>query len=189
MFTFYDPLKRALQIGADRIALIDEDADGNLDREREAREAQGAFDIVIDQRRTFAVALPDAAPPPIAAGPALSEAEALPGVAGRQFRAADDASVLASVAEPDAALATVYRWSIHARADGKALGTLRSPYSYAPFIVRGSLLIYRAEPVLTQRGETSLALGSRLVAFDLETGVERWSVPVRDAQFLGPIPP
>ena len=26
MFTFYDPLKRALQIGADRIALIDEDA-------------------------------------------------------------------------------------------------------------------------------------------------------------------
>ncbi len=172
-----------------RGALIDADGDGDLSAESLAQVESGAFDIVTEGQRTLAIPVRDASEPTAPSGVALSAEESLQGIDGRQFRAADDAYVLASVATPDADLVTAYRWSIHAREDGRFLGRLDSPYAYAPFMVRGSLLVYRAEPTLVLQGDKYVGQPSRLVAFDLATGAERWSVPVREAEYRGPMPP
>lgn len=172
-----------------RGALIDADGDGDLSEDSLAQVESGAFDIVTEGQRTLAIPVRNASEPTAPSGVALSVEESLQGIDGRQFRAADDAYVLASVATPDADFATAYRWSIHARDDGRFLGRLDSPYSYAPFMVRGSLMVYRAEPTLVLQGDKYVGQPSRLVAFDLATGAERWSVPVREAEYRGPVPP
>lgn len=172
-----------------RGALIDHDEDGNPTIERTVPVDYGSFDVMADGARTLVIPLRNAIEPAPPAGPALAESEALQGVEGVQFRAADDAAVLASVATPDDHFVTAYRWMIHARGEAKALGQLRSPYAYAPFIVRGDVLVYRAEPIYRRDGDEYIALASRLVGYDLVSGVERWSVPVREAAYRGPLPP
>jgi hypothetical protein len=172
-----------------RGALIDTDGDGSMGVERSVPVDFGSFDVLADGARTLVIPLRNVAEPAPPAGPALSDSEALPGVAGVQYRAADDGAVLASVATPDEHFVTAYRWMIHARADAKLLGELRSPYAYAPFMVSGDVLVYRAEPVYQRQGDDVVALASRLVGYDLATGRERWSIPVREAAYRGPLPP
>jgi hypothetical protein len=172
-----------------RGALIDHDEDGNPTIERTVPVDFGSFDVIADGARTLVVPLRNATEPAPPAGPALTARESLPDIAGVQYRAADDAAVLASVAVADEAFVTAYRWKIHARGDAKLLGEIRSPYAYAPFIVRGDVIVYRAEPVYQRRGDDYIALASRLVGHDLATGVERWSIPVREAAYRGPLPP
>jgi hypothetical protein len=172
-----------------RGALLDRDEDGNPTIERTVPVDFGSFDVLADGARTLVIPLRSATEPPPPAGPALTDSESLPGVTGVQYRAADDTAVLASVAVPDDNFVTAYRWKIHARSDAKLLGEIRSPYAYAPFMVRGDVVVYRAEPVYQRRGDGHIALASRLVGHDLATGVERWSIPVREAAYRGPLPP
>jgi hypothetical protein len=120
----------------------------------------------------------------------LGAAERLAGIDGPQFRAADDASVLISSATPDAALGTVYRWELHDRGNGERLGELTVPYSQAPFVVSDEVVVYRIDPVMRLRSDGSREEhGARLIAFDLVEGRERWSIPVAEREWFGPLPP
>lgn len=153
-------------------------------------ERSGAF-VVTPGEAAMSVRFARADEPPSPA-PAvdLDADERLAGIEGPQFRAADDASVLRSSAEPDVALGTVYRWKLHARDDGSLLGELTVPYSLAPFVVADEVVIYRIDPVMRLRSDgTREEHGARLVAFDLSEGRERWSIPVAEREWFGPLPP
>lgn len=120
----------------------------------------------------------------------LGAGERIAGVEGPQFRAADDASVLVSFAAPDDALGTVYRWELRDRINGERLGGLTVPYSQAPFVVSDELVVYRIDPVMRMRSDgTREEHGARLIAFDLAAGRERWSIPVAEREWFGPLPP
>lgn len=120
----------------------------------------------------------------------LSTDERLAGVDGPQFRAANDESVLTSSALPDAALGTVYRWTLRSRADGKTQGELTVPYSMAPFVVAGEMVVYRIGPVMRLRADgTREENGSLLIGFDLADGRQRWSQRVAEREWFGPMPP
>jgi hypothetical protein len=122
--------------------------------------------------------------------PDLVGTERLANLEGTQFRAADNAAVQVSTAVADAVLGTQWRWSVHERSSGRALGNLVLPYANAPFLLRGTQLLWRSEP-LVQRMPTGEheTLAARLVAQNFATGRELWSVEVLDRKFRGVLPP
>lgn len=153
-------------------------------------ERSGAFVVTIGES-ALSVRFARADEPPSAA-PAvdLDAGERLPGIEGPQFRSADDASVLISSATPDEALGTVYRWELRDRGNGERLGELTVPYSLAPFVLSDEVVVYRIDPVMRLRSDgTREEHGARLIAFDLAEGRERWSIPVAEREWFGPLPP
>jgi hypothetical protein len=120
----------------------------------------------------------------------LVGAERLANLDGTQLRAADDAHVQVSTAVADAALGTQWRWSLHERASGRALGNLVLPYASAPFLVRGDQLLWRSEPLTRLQSSGDYEnLPQRLVAQALADGRELWSVELLDRTYRGVLPP
>jgi hypothetical protein len=153
-------------------------------------ERSGAFVVTLGESTMSVRFTREDEPPPPALPVDLGADERLAGIEGPQFRSADNASVLSSSAEPDVALGTVYRWDLRARDDGNSLGELTVPYSLAPFVVADEVVIYRINPVMRLRADGSREEhGSRLIAFDLAEGRERWSIPVAEREWFGPLPP
>ncbi len=149
---------------------------------------EGVIDFVIGSGRNHAIPVLEAVTAPTALTPDLRADEKLPGVTGDQFRSADADHVLAS--NPiDGSASDGYRWTIHAQRDAEALGQLESPYAQAPFVVRGSKLIYRAQAYGALVSGNWVETPTRLVAFDLENARELWSVPIMDHEYRGPLPP
>lgn len=154
------------------------------------RVIDGSVDIDVSAGAVQARPLPQTASRPQTPSPLLTAGERLPEVLGDQFRAADDASVLASVIINDATLGAANRWTFYNRPSGAKLGSLDAPYALAPFLVQGSRLLYRLPPhaYLSPAG-AEIERPARLIGYDLATSRERWSVPVMDFVYRGPMPP
>ena len=106
-----------------------------------------------------------------------------------QLRAADNRHVQASEARPHETFGLVHDWSIHDRT-GARQGGYTSPYAYAPFVVDDGTMILRDQPFGHADGEGRwIERGTRLVGVDLASGSERWSFPVLDSEYRGPMPP
>lgn len=161
-----------------------EPAPGNAD---ERRELAGAVSVDFASNRVDAIEARGVAVTPT---PDLAADERLASLDGTQFRAADDHTVLVSTAVADEVLGTQWRWSLHERASGRALGNLTLPYAHAPFLLRGAQLLWRCEPLTRLRSAGGYeALPARLVAHDLGSGRELWSVALFDLAFRGAAPP
>ena len=149
----------------------------------------GAFDLVIDNRRYYAVPVLGTLAEPNMRPLALADAERLPEQAGVQYRAADNNDVMTSQATPDDIFGSIYRWSVFDR-QGKRIGGYRSPYAFAPFVVNADTLLIREQPFEYRNalGESQSRL-ARIACIELSTGRERWAFNVLDQQYRGPMPP
>jgi len=110
------------------------------------------------------------------------------GVPGVQFLSADSHYVLG--VEPVARDPEWerYRWAIHERASAKRAAELRMHWSYAPFLVLGSRLIYQTPAYMRRADDRLVEESKKLRAADLASGRELWAWPIRDTAYRGPIP-
>jgi hypothetical protein len=99
----------------------------------------------------------------------------------------DDVLLLVASFVEGAPIEQRYRWSLVSIDDLRARGSLRAPHSGAPFVVRGSTLIYREE---REAGtEDGAGQGARLVAVEVDSERQRWTHAVRDTTYRGTRPP
>lgn len=104
----------------------------------------------------------------------------------RQFESADQRHVLASERVADDREFRKYRWTIFDAVTGTRLGETRSHVAFAPFVVRDNVLVFETTPyAVAGRG----AEPAKLRGVDLATGAERWSLPVREVVYRGPVDP
>lgn len=106
---------------------------------------------------------------------------------GTQYESADGKNILVSERVADDREWQKYRWSVYERGTtGRKLGEARSHVSFAPFVVRDNTLVFDTTPyaVAGQAEEPA-----KLRGVSLDTGRERWSVPVREVVYRGPMPP
>ncbi|WP_146151742.1 hypothetical protein [Ahniella affigens] len=169
-------------------AMVELDAGGN-EVINPVTVTSGAFDLVAHQNRQLAIPVRADVAPPVAPTIALQGAERIPGIAGEQYRAADDRHVLSPEAKPHDALRQIYTWSVYDR-DGNRVGHYTSPYARAPYLVRNSQLILREQP-FAHAGTNGQwqEHSTRLVVADLQTGRELWDFEILDHQYRGPTPP
>jgi hypothetical protein len=78
-----------------------------------------------------------------------------------------------------------YRWTVYEKDSNRRLGEFRTHLAFAPFAVKGSILIYETTPFVKAGTEEP----AKLRGIDLTTGKEVWSVEVRENTFRGPFPP
>lgn len=103
-----------------------------------------------------------------------------------QYESADARHVAVSERLDDDRVFAKYRWTIYERARGRVVGSFRSHLSFAPFVVRDSLLFFETTPYAV--GSEPLQ-PAKLRAINLSTGNEAWSVPVQEIVYRGPFPP
>lgn len=169
-------------------AIVEIDADGNEVINPVSIE-QGAFDLVRDQDRYFAIPVRSTVDLPKPMPLALGDQERLADVPGTQLRAADNRHVQTSYSLPDEKFGIVHRWSIHDRT-GQRLGGYLSPYAFAPFVVKDDSMLIRDRPLgFAESDGRWIERGASLVAIDLASGAERWRIPVLDDEYRGPMPP
>jgi hypothetical protein len=113
-----------------------------------------------------------------------SEIQADPGLP--RYESADGRHVLVSEMVADDRDWEKYRWSLFERATGRKLGEVRSFVSFAPFVVRDSVLVFETTPYVRAGRDEEPA---KLRGVDPQTGEELWSVPVRETVWRGPVPP
>ncbi len=156
----------------------------------EPRISEGAFDLVLDARRSLAIPLRDAVAPAAGPTPDLAPGERLSTLGERQFRGLADASAMSSAPVADATFGARWQWTVQVRGAGRAIVGPALPYAYLPFAVSGSTLVYRTEPAawIDANGRTA-GHPARLAAWDLARGVARWHVDVLDPVYRGPMPP
>jgi hypothetical protein len=104
---------------------------------------------------------------------------------GTQYESADGRHVLVSERVADDRTWDKYRWTVYERATGRKLGETRSPWSFAPFVVRDSILVFDTTPFTRGQEEQP----AKLRGVSLDTGREAWSVEVREVVYRGPLPP
>ncbi|MBX3724840.1 MAG: PQQ-binding-like beta-propeller repeat protein [Xanthomonadales bacterium] len=123
--------------------------------------------------------------------PDLTGDERLPDLPGVQFRAADDGHVQTSSPVPDPVFGHRWRWQLHERAGGGPAGaSVVATHATSPFLVRGSTLLLREEPVAYRDGDgNAIELGVRLLAMDLATGRQLWAIELADPEHRLPPPP
>jgi len=103
----------------------------------------------------------------------------------RQFESADQRHLLASERIADDREFRKYRWTIFDEA-GTRLGEIRSHIAFAPFVVRDNVLVFETTPYAVAGHGAEPA---KLHGVDLATGAERWSLPVREVAYRGPLDP
>jgi len=169
-------------------AIVEVDADGN-EVINPATIEQGAFDLVRDQDRYFAIPVRSAFALPTPPVVALADRERLADVPGVQLRAADNRHVQTAQTRPHETFGLIHQWSIHDRT-GQRLGGYASPYAYTPFVVDDGTMVIRDLPIGFAASDGRwVERGTSLVAIDLASGTERWRVPVLDDEYRGPMPP
>lgn len=121
--------------------------------------------------------------------PDLDASEALAGIDATQFRSADRRHLQHAEAEEDARLSWQWRWSLHA-ASGQRVGSMRAPYSTAPFLLHEGRVLWRSEPLLLVRAEDAVeGWGPRLVAQQLEGAEPLWIFELFDPVYRASLPP
>ncbi len=107
------------------------------------------------------------------------------GKSGVQYESADGRHILHSERVADDRTWLKYRWTVTERDTGRRVGETRSHVSFAPFVVRGSMLVFETTPYA--RGND--AQPAKLRGVDLQSGREQWSTEVREVVYRGPMPP
>ncbi|MEO8382453.1 MAG: hypothetical protein ABI779_22530 [Acidobacteriota bacterium] len=103
-----------------------------------------------------------------------------------RYRSADGRHVLESHRIADDRTWEKYRWVISVRETGAKIGVIRSHVSFAPFVVRGSVLVFETTPYRHGGGEPQPA---KLRGVSLESGQQLWAIPVREIVRRAPPPP
>lgn len=169
-------------------AIIEIDAQGNEVINPITVES-GAFDLVSEQNRHFAIPVRSEAAVPSGPTVALQGEERVPGLEGEQYRAADNQHIQTATAMPDQTFGRVYQWSFFDRA-GNPLGRYQSAYARAPFVLNDHTVILREQPIaFANEGGRWTERGPRLLVVNLNSGQELWSFDVLDTQYRGPQPP
>ena len=130
-----------------------------------------------DMRQSFVTPPPD-----------LVGAEVMTSVAGPQFRSAGGAYAMTSERVANAGVWDRYEWRIWRRDAQGPIGRLWSFQRYSPFVVVDPTLIMEVPPHSRTIDGRLTPLPLSLAGRDLETGVERWSRPIRDTAYRGPLP-
>lgn len=150
---------------------------------------QDAGVLALDARGGSLVAVAGIEPEPWRR-PDLPDPLRTPGLPGPQFVSADGDHVLTATPVTDDPIGLRWRWQLSQRNDGRVLGGLLAHYPMAPFLLRGSTLIWREEPVLVVGTDgRALESGLRLQAADLATGRLLWSFDLADPVHRLPPPP
>jgi len=105
---------------------------------------------------------------------------------GQQYESADGRHVLQSERVTGGTDFDAYRWTIFDRKSGARLGETRSHLSFAPFVVRGGMLVFETTPFGRTPNESEPAT---LRGVQLASGKERWSVAIGEVVYRGPLPP
>lgn len=155
------------------------------------RQMEGALDLHLDgSQGAYTLTVRDAQVRPPQRVPNLSAEQRLPGLDGRQFRAANDTHVLLSSTLEHERYGVIHQWELHDRAGARRIGSLQSHYALAPFMVLDDVLIYRAQPLILEHASGDIEEnGTQLRAYDLKRGAELWRVDVMDLEYRGPMPP
>ncbi|MBE5316076.1 MAG: hypothetical protein H4O13_11835 [Xanthomonadales bacterium] len=156
----------------------------------EGLELQGVLDVDISAANPAVQSVPEAASMASLRTPDLAADEQLADLGARQFRSADDTHAMAAEARPDATFGTAWRWQLASRREGLLDVTLDLPFAYAPFLVNGDLLIYRAPSLGYLRSTGAWQQeGLRVVVHALTDGREAWAAELLDREFRGTLPP
>lgn len=122
--------------------------------------------------------------------PDLIGSERASGLDGTQFRSADGGYAQVASAVADAELGTQWRWTLHERSSGRAVSQVTLPYAHVPFLVRGNRLFWQSPPITERQASGDyLEHPLRLVATELDSGRELWSVALLAQDFQGLLPP
>jgi hypothetical protein len=144
----------------------------------------GAFQLSFDSKRTFAAASSTREPP----APVAWELPSAK-LGGRQFRAADDAHVLASTLKSDTQPAPSYQWSVRSANGAEPTRGLQLPFSFAPFVVRGERLLTHLPMYALRTGSDYRFFPERLAVYDLSSQRELYSIEVMNQRYVGAMPP
>jgi len=111
-----------------------------------------------------------------------------PSIPGRQFYSVDNSSIagIERIAADDQWIK--YRWTVF-DASGNRKDSFNSHFSYMPFYVSGSQVVFITSPYILKKEEKIIEEPLKLRAISLETGEELWSKAVRDTEYRGPFPP
>jgi hypothetical protein len=154
------------------------------------RITEGAFELVLDVQRNFAMPLRGDVSAPLLPPPDLAADQRLPGLGERQFRALGDVAAMSSAPVADERLGAVWQWTVQARGGDGTFAGPRLPYAYLPFALIGEQLLYRTEPAgWVEASGAVVQHGAQLVAWDLAGGRRQWQVDVLDLVYRGPMPP
>jgi hypothetical protein len=133
----------------------------------------------------------DAEAAPASLGPklrTLAPTDRIPGLTGRQLPSADGRHVMAVKSTGDDRVWDKYALTVYEQPGGKQIGEFKSHVVTVPFAVVGSRVIF-ATNAYTRRGDAGLIHEpDKLRAFDLKSGKEVWSHPIRDISPRGPRP-
>ncbi len=162
-------------------------------RDRVGRlEGSVRLDPVSGRTSEVGLAVRDAALKP---APALRQLDAETGLTGvspagaRQFASADGRHVLVTRPLTGEPAWRSHEWSIHERATGTLLGTVRRHEPAVPFVVVGGTL-YSVSPASAVVEDGTVREEARaLRAVDLASGAELWTRSLEEVRFRGPFPP
>ena len=124
-----------------------------------------------------------------ATGSALGEMTLFAGQPLARLPSADRRHLLiTSLAESGPGSRQRYLWSIYSLSSGQLMGRIRHHRSADRFAVLGSDLLHMSRPTGRRVDGRWVEDPLRIRAVDLTTGVERWSLPLRDTSYRGPRP-
>jgi hypothetical protein len=150
---------------------------------------RGSFRMNLATGAVSPVSAADASPGQLGQQPDLGTAGRLDTIGRNQFLSADQQSILVSTKESGGTGPPSYRLTIYDRESKTRLGELKSPFSVFSFFVSGTLIIHESPRYSERVGGTLVVRPRRIIAVDLKTGTERWTVEVPDTNYRGSFPP
>ena len=115
----------------------------------------------------------------------LPASDARPATSGTFYQSADGRHIVESERVADDRTWAKYRWTILESGTNSGVGAVQLHFSFSPFVVRDSIVIYETTPYM-RAGKKEPAM---LRGVNLATGQEVWSVEVREVIHRGPFPP
>lgn len=107
----------------------------------------------------------------------LAGEEKLSALPSTQYRSADNRHILVSEKLGNDSEWNKYRWTVYESGSRRRIGEVRSHLSFTPFYVQDDVLIFETTPY---RERTKAPEPAKLRAVSLQSGVEVWSVEVRE---------
>ncbi|HEY0370870.1 MAG TPA: hypothetical protein VGD79_02655, partial [Thermoanaerobaculia bacterium] len=104
---------------------------------------------------------------------------------GTQYTSADGRTRVTCERVGDDSVWNNYRWTVTDATSGDRLGEIRTFLAFAPFVVRGGVLVLETKPFI----HNDQAEAAKLRGYDVTTGNEKWNFPVRETVFRGTTPP
>jgi hypothetical protein len=119
----------------------------------------------------------------------LASAHRIDTVGEKQFLSADRRDILITQKTGGETESKKYTLTIYDRKTNTRLGELKSHFSVLPFFVSGSLIIYESARYSERTSEGFVPRHRRIVASDLKTGLEVWSLDLPEIAYSGSFPP